>query len=305
MKIDINAIKNKIAKMNERDGVSASTSGIQTWKPGPGKYVVRGLYWPEKFNLVNPGEPFVERWFYYNIVKYGILAPEQFKKEDPVHDLRMKLFATKQPQDKEIAKQLFPRMRSFMPVVVKEGPNANPVQPLVWSFSEYNYKKLIGYFADADIGDYLDYENGFDIIVDITRKPGKPFNDIDINLARKSSKLADSQETIDAITEKIPDISSMHEQKTTAEISVLLNAWLQGDSEDTSSGMERDVGATSSAVDGLDDLVNDIESSKKQKPAKAKVDEDIDFDSPPKKKTQKEKTEPSDDLDAAFDDLME
>ena len=62
--------------------------------------VTRILSFPD-----NDGQPFKERWFYYNIGNNpGLLAPHQFGKPDPIQELINKLIS--EDQAKKIAENM-------------------------------------------------------------------------------------------------------------------------------------------------------------------------------------------------------
>lgn len=300
MKLDLSAIKNKIAALNGGGSGNRDSSDIQLWKPDVGEFKVRGMHWPARLKLTNPGEPFVERHFYYNIAKYGILAPAQFGKDDPVQDLRMNLFKSGNPDDKLIAKKLFSSMRCYMPIVVKTGNGADPEKVLIWSFGKGIYEKLLSYFLKEDIGDYLDPSEGFDLDVVISRKGGKPYNDTDIELARRSSKLAPTEEGVQALFDAVPDISTMWTLKSAEEIKAELDRWLDGDEDDGSTGHER----TQPVKTALDDLVEEVEKPAKKEKAKEKKVEKKAKEVEVDESDEEEVESTTDDLDSAFDELM-
>lgn len=299
MKLNLDAIKNKIATLHGENRTQNS-SNVQLWKPDVGEYVIRAMHWPAHLKLTNEGEPFVERWFYYNIARRGILAPYQFGKEDPIHDLRLELFRTKKPEDKLIAKKLFPRMRCYTPIVVKKGDNADPDQTLVWSFGSTVYEKLLSYFVKEDIGDYLDPKEGFDLDIKISKKGGNQYYNTDIDLARRPSPLAESDEKIKALMDSIPDIRELWAEKTTAQVKADLDTWLNGGMDD-SEGTEK---SQSDKATALDNLVNEVTAKEpeKKKPKKAttssKKSVEVDVDD-----AGEGSSEPVD-LDSAFDELM-
>ena len=314
MKLNLDAIRGKIAELNGENRTSNS-SNVQLWKPDVGEYVVRGMHWPTHLKLTRDGEPFVERHFYYGIGRRGILAPAQFGKEDPIANLRIQLFKSGNPDDKIIAKKLFARMRCYMPVVVKDGPNSDPENVLVWSFGTQVYEKLLSYFLKDDIGDYLDPKEGFNLEIKISKKGGKQFFDTDVELARRPSALAESDAKIQELFEKVPDISSMWSERTTAQIQQDLDAWLNGgEVSDNSEGTEKSNGKSENALDKLvDDVKEEVKEEKAAKSSK-KVEKKSE-----KKETKKADKDPvseldddsednssgQDDLDSAFEELME
>lgn len=311
MKIDLSKIRAKIAQLNG-DNKSKNSSNVQQWKPNVGKYTVRCLHWPE--GVAKDGEFALDLWFYYNISQKGpILAPEQYGKEDPVKELRTKLFKSGAASDKELAKKLFSRMRSYVPIVVLEGDGADPDKAIVWAFGSTIYQKLLNYFLNEKVGDYFDVKTGYNLTVTVSKVMGKQFNDTTVELDALSGRqpLADSDAKIAAIQATIPDISGMYKLKDYATIDKELSAYLSGnvevdtknDTAGTSKGHESS--SKKNSLDDLDDLVSEVK--KESQPAKKK---------PVEKKPVEKKVEPvvsdddddsssTEDLDAAFSDLMD
>lgn len=296
MAIDLEAIRKKIKKLN-----GERTSNAEFWHPAVGEYKIRILPWKN----ATEGSPFIERWF--NYIPKTVLAPYQFGKSDPIEDLRRKLFSTNDPNDKILAKKLMPRLRVFAPVVVR-GQEQTGVQ--LWSFNKGIYQKLLGYFLNEDVGDITDPTDGFDINVRVTQTPGKQFQDIDVEAARRPRKLSDDPEQAKKWLDSIPDLDQIYTLRSYEEITSLLNAWLAGDTTETPATPASDEGtqrggSNQSASDALDELVDGVKPTKKvekiEKPVAAKsakkekvIVEDDDLPAPQ-----------SSSLDDAFSALME
>lgn len=279
MAIDLEAIKRRVAELNGT--AKKQQSNIQMWKPSVGEYKIRIL--PSK--QASEGSPFIERWFYYIGNERGILSPKQFGKPDPIDDLIRKLYATKDPQDREQAKKLSAKMRCYAPVVVR-GEEDKGVQ--VWSFGKIVYQRLLSFFLDAEIGDITSPTEGFDLVVKITQQPGKQFADTTVDAARRPTRLSDNDETSQKWLDNIPNIDELYKQKSTEEIKAVLNSWLNGDvSPDVASPGNGSVKG-SSKEDELDKLVAEVSVEKPLKKAEAP------------KETKAKKS-----LDDAFADLME
>jgi len=296
MAVDLEAIRRRMAELNG----ARRTSSIQLWKPSVGEYRVRGVPWKN----ASAGLPFIERWFYYLGDTQGFYAPHQFNLPDPVNDLIRKLYSTKKPADRELAKKLQPRMRTFMAIVDRDAEDKGV---MVWAFGSPIYKRLLGFFDDEDVGDFLDPIEGFDLKVKVTHPPGKMFNgkpslDYEIDPARKQSKLSENTEQATKWLESVPNIDDMYKQKSFQEIETILNNWLNGGAPpDTSEGSSRGT----APADALDKLVEDVKSDKPKaanakaaKPVKSapKPAGDVDVDEAPVEKKS---------LDEAFDELMQ
>ncbi len=303
-KIDLEAIKRKLASMQG----SNSNSRVQLWKPGIGEHKVRGLPWPDE--KLDDGTPFVERGFYYLGNNAGIMAPAQFGKPDPIDALRQKLFKTGNPSDRELAKKLFARTRFYMPVIDRADKSSGV---MVWAFGKLVYQRLLGFFLNDEIGDYLDIEDGFDLKVSISKQPGKRFNDTNVDVARSSSPAAVSPEEMKALLDAVPNIDDMYRIKGEDEIQTTLNSWLSGETDDGTDGTSRG----KPKADELDKLAAEVQGDAKE----IKAEEPKKESKPKKKKAAKKaKAEPAmapggddppklDDtktqsLDEAFDELM-
>jgi hypothetical protein len=282
MKLNIDAIKKKIANLNgER---KAAGGDMQFWKPNVGTYRVRAMHWPDGWT--EDGVPFIERWVYYNISNRAILAPKQFGKEDPIDEFRGKLFQSKDPADKEIAKKLFARLQCHAPIIVRsaEGEGATVADPekvLIWRFNNTVYQKLLSYFMEEEIDDWMDPTTGFDLIVKIRKQGGKTFLDWDIELARKSSKLAETDEKVLALQKSIPDVRNFYKEQSAAEIRQALNAYLAGTPDNSTAGDEHVAASEDkSKTDLLDELVAEVTpppvvEEKKAKTAKVAKKDDV------------------------------
>jgi hypothetical protein len=283
MAVDLDAIRKRLAEL------SGQRFSIQLWKPGIGEHRVRALPWK------NPkdGMPLEERWLYYIGKERAFLAPNQFGKPDPVHDLTRKLYSSGDPKDRELAKMLKPSLKVHIPVIVR-GEESKGVQ--VWSFTKGIYTRLLSFFNDEDTVAWMDPYEGNDLKVTIQPSGkmfnGKPTNDTIVD-TRKSSKLHESDDQIKKWLESVPtEINSLYPEKSEREIESILNGWLLSDPKSDGDGRN------DKSADALTQLTDEIKGSssddeKKSKKVAKKVDVDVDA-KPSSKKS----------LDDAFNDLM-
>jgi len=249
MAVDLEAIRRRVAELS---GVKKSSS-VQIWKPALGEHKVRCLPWkglPE-------GQPFAERWFYYIGENAGILAPNQFGKPDPIHDLIRKLYGSGKQDDRVLAKKLQAKMRCYAPVIVR-GEEDKGVQ--VWSFGKQVYQRMLSFFLDEEVGDILSPTEGFDLKVTISKQPGKQFNDTVVDASRKPSALSKDGEQAKLWLESVPNIDDMYRLKSAQEIETVLNNWLSS-GESTESLNEGGLSKGPRADDELDNLVSQVKSS--------------------------------------------
>ena len=234
MAIDFEAIRRKLDKL------SGTNSRRDTmWRPTEGEEAtVRLLSFPD-----NDGQPFKERWFYYNIGNNpGLLAPYQFGNPDPIQELINKLRDEGSKESYELAKKLYPKMRCYAPVVVR-GEEDKGVR--IWAFGKTVYQSLLNIMLDEDYGDITDPEDGRDVKVICTKAPGRQWATTEVRPRGKSSTLSSSSENSQTWLDSIPNLDDMYTCKTYEELEKVVNDWLNGD-ETSSTGTTR--GSTSSTT---------------------------------------------------------
>lgn len=297
MAVDLDAIRRRVQELSG----NRKNSSVQLWKPELGEYKVRGLPWKN----AKDGMPFIERWFYYLGNGPGILAPHQFGKPDPINDLIRKLYSSGRPDDRILAKKLQPKMRAYMPLIVR-GQEDKGVQ--VWAFGKPIYQRLLGLFTEEDFGDILDPNEGFDLKVAITHTPGKmflgkPSLDTQVDPRPRPSKLSDDPAVAKQWLDSVPNLDDMYKLKSAQEIETLLNNWLNG-GDATASPDDGTQKGQSPQVDELDKLVDEVKAEPKVQEPKT--------DKPTRSKKDKKATASDDDdapvekqsLDDAFAELM-
>jgi len=286
MAIDLEAIKRKLAELNGEK--KPSQSSIPMWKPTPQAeaYKIRALPWPNS----SDGIPIPERWFYYLNGMPAMLAPYQFKKPDPINQFMKSLYNSGNPDDKLLAKKLHAKMRAYLPIIVR-GQEEKGVQ--IWSFGVTIYKKLLGYFSDEEVGDFLDPLSGYDLKVSITKQASKDFNDTEVEASRKQSRLMNDDADIKKLLDSIPSLDDAFRLKSEDEMKAALDKWLSAPQPTPSTSDGTSKGASAPA-DELDKL---IEESKTQesKPAKSAKKKGASEDTDKQKK----------DLDDAFAELLD
>jgi hypothetical protein len=238
MAIDLDAIRNKL---NQLSGNNSKRNVM--WRPQEGEETtVRILSFPD-----NDGQPFKERWFYYNIGNNpGLLAPYQFGKNDPIQELITKLRDDGSKESYELAKKLYPKMRCYAPVIVR-GEEEKGVR--IWAFGKTVYQSLLNIMLDEDYGDITDPSQGRDVKVICTKAPGRQWASTEVRPRGKSSKLSERTETAKGWLDTIPNLDEIYSLKTYEELEKIVTSWLNGTDEDTDSfGTSRGGGSTSSTA---------------------------------------------------------
>lgn len=272
MAIDLNAIKEKLKALSENK--QKSNNQMSYWFPELGEYQIRCLPWPD----AQPGQPFHERAIYY-FGNNKLIAPSQFNQRDPVKEMRDRLFATKKDDDKVIAKRLLPKIRAYIPIIVR-GKESEGVK--IWNVGKEIHARLLGFFVDSEIGDFLDLDNGYDLKVKITKTAGKKYNDTAVDAARKPSPALANKKELAELMSKLPNINEIYKPKSYDECKRVLEEWINaGAPVDDSSGTQR----------------GNSESEHKEQSSKQKQSESQDASSSKKKKTT---SDTLDDLENMF-----
>lgn len=222
MAVDLSAIRKKLNQLNGQ-----SSKRTMTWRPTEGEEAtVRILSFPN-----NDGQPFVERYFYYNIGNNpGLLSPNQFGKPDPIQELINKLRDEGTKESYEMAKKLYPKMRVYAPVVVR-GEEDKGVR--IWAFGKTIYQSLLNFMLDEDYGDITDPTSGRDIRVLCTKTPGRQWATTEVRPRGKDSPLHENNGKAKELIDSIPDVDEMFSLKSYEELERIINDWLSSDEDES------------------------------------------------------------------------
>ncbi len=251
MAIDLSAIRNKLNQLNGQ----SSKRNIM-WRPEEGEETtVRILAFPD-----NDGQPFIERYFYYNIGNNpGLLTPNQFGKPDPIQELINKLRDEGTKESYEMAKKLYPKMRAYAPVIVR-GEEDKGVR--IWAFGKTIYQNLLNFMLDEDYGDITDPIDGRDIRVLCTKTPGRMWATTEVRPRGKSSPLHEDQTKAKKMIDSIPDIDNMFSLKSYEELEGIINNWLNDDEDNPSNSGQKESYRGGSSNSGKDEFSPDNASNK-------------------------------------------
>ena len=236
MAIDLEAIRRKL---NQLSGTNSRRNTM--WRPQEGEEAtVRLLSFSD-----NDGQPFKERWFYYNIGNNpGLLTPHQFGKPDPIQNLINELRNDSENKGSyELAKKLYPKMRVYAPVIVR-GEEDKGVR--LWAFGKMVYQSLLNIMLDEDYGDITDPSTGRDIKVVCTKAPGRQWATTEVRPRGKQTKLSADTKQAKTWIESVPDLDEMYTCKSFDELEGIINAWINGDSDET---MNSDAGTSRGNVE--------------------------------------------------------
>lgn len=231
MAIDFDAIRKKLNQISGKNRRSSSM-----WKPQVGEESnVRLLSFQD-----NDGQPFKELYFYYNIGNNpGLLAPYQFGNPDPIQELITKLRDDGSKESYELAKKLYPKMRTYAPVVVR-GEEAKGVR--LWAFGKTVYQSLLNLMLDEDYGDITDPTSGRDVKVVCTKQQGRMWATTDVRPRGSSTPLSRDSDEASGWINNVPDLSEMFTCKSYEELEKIVNDWING--EDSESQTQDSYGTT-------------------------------------------------------------
>jgi len=248
--MDINAIKNRLNQLQTTTSTKKSF-----WKPEPGKTQVRIV--PYKFNKDNP---FIELFFHYQFGNKTHLSPVSFGRPDPINEFASKLKSTGVKDDWIQGKRLEPKMRTFVPIVVRGQENEGVK---FWGFGKTVYQELLSIIADPDYGDITDPINGRDITVEkmTPAEAGNQYGKTTIRVKPNQSPLTNNKEQLKMMFESQVDINELYTEPSHDELSEVLDAYMNPEQSEDESPKSSDstepVAAVASEVgDAFDDLFN-------------------------------------------------
>lgn len=248
--IDLDKIRQKVQQMS-------GNKKSDLWSPKPAsdgkpkEYSVRILPWPDG----NDGQPFKERSFYYNVGTGGvgkpILAPSQFKQEDPIQDLINKLRSDGSPGALEMCKKLYPKRRYYAPVLVRdeEGEGVR-----LWSFGKQVANELLQAIL-GDFGDITDPTSGRDIKVTALKVAGKSFSETKVMPRVKSTPLGTDKQMKEWLS-KVPSLEEIYTLTPVDEIEKRVNDLINGPSSSEGTEVKQTKQKSSSAELTMDDTSN-------------------------------------------------
>jgi hypothetical protein len=218
--MDLNAIKSKLDKIqSKQQKFEKKDYSLTQWKPSAGKYTVRIV--PSVYDSKNP---FTELKFYYDFNPKVILSPLSYGEKDPIALLASKLREVYSAENYSLAKQISPKTRIFVPVIVR-GEEEKGVR--LWSFGKTIYEELLSMAADEEIGDYTDIVNGRDFKVEVVGKEttGTEYGKTNLRLAMKTSPLG-TKEQINKWLKEQPKPSDEFKHFSFEELKVILEKFL-------------------------------------------------------------------------------
>jgi hypothetical protein len=237
--MDLDEIKNRLAKLNNKGGGGSSDFKNNFWRPPVGeKSVVRIVPYQH-----NKDFPFSELYFYFGIGKPRMIALSNFSETDPILEFATTLKKSGDSENFELAKKLYPKLRIFAPVVVR-GEEDKGVR--FYEFGKMVYQELLGVMADEDYGDITDIQKGRDITIEVipAAETGKMFNTTTIRVKPNQTPLVKDANAVEEFLNNQKELVSLFKKYTFEEMKDELQGWLKPADED--GGKETEVKAAPS-----------------------------------------------------------
>ena len=225
MALNLDLMKQKMASLSGKgDGKKNNF-----WRPQDGENNIRIVPTAD-------GDPFKEKYFHYGVGEQSFLCPKRnFGDSCPVCDFGNKLWNEGTEESKQLAKGMFAKQRFFSPVLVR-GEESEGIK--VWGYGKLAYQKLLGIVLDPDYGDITDPEDGNDLKLMYGKQPGASYPTTDIRPRPRKSVLCDDavggDERCAELLEKVPNLDTVFERRTTEEVQAILDSHLSADTEDSS-----------------------------------------------------------------------
>jgi len=258
MGIDRSKIQKKLD--NLRNSGSKSNN---LWKPDEGKHRIRIVpyRWQKDY-------PFLELYFHYELPGPNYLSPISFDEEsgigsqelierqDPIADFADEVRRNRGQEGYEMWKTLFPKRRTFAPVVVR-GEEDQGVR--FYGFGKTIFENLLEKFADPDWGDLSDPKEGRDIKLTYIPRAQSDTNypKTKINVSPKKTPLAESEEQLKKFFDSQVQITEVFDVPTEDELQEALEDYIQGEESDD----EPEDPATGSDEDSENDGETSVEES--------------------------------------------
>ena len=247
--MDLDAIKSRLNQLQ-------NTQTNAFWKPQPGKSQIRIV--PYKHDKANP---FSELFFHYSLVpNKTVLSPLSYGRPDPVQQFADKLKSTGNKDEWIQGKRIEPKMRTFVPVVVRGEENEGVK---FWGFGKTVYQELLGIIADPDYGDISDATTGRDIVVErqTPAEAGNQYGKTTIRVKPNVTALSDDSNLLQKLLDEQPELKELYSEPTFDELKSHLSNFLNPSdaTDETSTESEPEMvttEASSNVEDDFDKLFN-------------------------------------------------
>jgi len=248
--MDINAIKERLNQLQ-----TTTSTKEHMWKPDPGKTQIRIV--PYRHNKDNP---FIELYFHYNLGKNKTyLSPVSFGRPDQVNEFSEKLKSTGDKDEWIQGKRLEPKMRTFVPVVIRGKENEGVK---FWGFGKTVYQELLSIITDPDYGDITDAVNGRDVVVErITpTEAGNQYGKTTIRVKPNQTPITEDKDTLKIIFDSQVNLSELYSEPSYDDLKEVLDNYFNPTDDDVTS-----TSATSNGVQASTTPTNNVAKSNTNK----------------------------------------
>jgi hypothetical protein len=188
--MNIEMLKQRLHALQNPKGSQKGDMQKTLWAPTVGKHSVRIV--PSCYDKSNP---FKELYFHYEIGSKTMIALSNFGEKDPIVEFAQGLRKSSNREDWMLAKKLEPKMRVFVPVIVR-GEEEKGV--MLWGIGKQIFMDLISIAEDEDVGDYTDPIEGRDITIETLGKEstGLTYNKSTVRVRTKTTPLSQDPEQV-------------------------------------------------------------------------------------------------------------
>tara|TARA_Y100001938_G_scaffold142234_1_gene213145 strand:+ start:610 stop:1371 length:762 start_codon:yes stop_codon:yes gene_type:complete len=250
MAIDMSKMRDRLNTLQTK-GNGGGASAF--WRPSEGSQTIR---------IVSPkdGDPFKDYFFHYNVGNNsGFLCPKKnFGEECAVCDFARKLYKAGDEESVKMAKELTARQRFFSPVLVRGEENLGVK---IWGYGKMAYETLLNLVLNPEYGDITDVEAGTDLDLQYGKAPGQSFPQTKLTPKRSTSAVCveATPEACKEILDSIPELETLFEKKSSADVQACLDEYLSDDSSAESSSSETEkFAASKDAASSVDKSFNDL-----------------------------------------------
>ena len=224
--MDLSEIKGRLnALQQSKSSKGGGEKKNVFFKPTIGKQVVRVV--PNKYNKKNP---FTEVLIHYGIGNKTMISPQNWGEKDPIAEFVKELRKTSDKENWRLAKKLEPKMRVFVPVIVR-GQESEGVK--LWNFGKETYMDFLNLADNEDIGDFTDIAEGRDITLTTVgpEVTGTAYNKTTIMPRTKQTVLVDDKVLIKKLLEEQPNPIDTFKKYSYDEMKQALQDWLNPEDE--------------------------------------------------------------------------
>lgn len=253
MGIDTSKIKDKLNDLRSKGGSS------NLWKPDEGKQEIRIVpyRWQKDY-------PFIELFFHYELPGPNYLSPISFddpdgigndelvNRRDPIAEFANEARRNKGQEGYEMWKTLYPKRRTFAPVVVR-GEEDQGVR--FWGFGKMIFEELLEKFADPDWGDLSDPKEGRDIKVTYIPRAQSDTNfpKTKISVSPKKTPITEDESQLREFFDSQVRITEVFDVPTEDELENALDDYIHGeDGEEEDSSPTAESGDEDLEDEGVD-----------------------------------------------------